>query len=359
MWKFIFALIIALSFNTTIVGQASIFTPFIEELRPNDPFYSEEYCFDNCLAEEITIKQYQGERLQWTSKHLLTHNQEGLIDTVYTYDNGYKELLCCYTYYLNGKVKSWKQPVNNIYEEYEWTDDGRILSITSPYYMKNFYYTNSDIDSLISMRYSDRLSEFVLERKTIVQYTDSGYIKSEYVYLSDENKYKETADYVYNYVFNDQNRICRVYASILGSDTYLERYYIYDSDIITMVLCNEQGQPSQKYINIYKDGYLSELALFHYMANGSWSRMSTSMYSYSFPESTKISALDLSRISISGRNGEIYIKSDGNKYFYNIYDLRGNLIACGKSMGDETNIPVGIGIYIVKVNDMLIKVIIK
>lgn len=358
MWKFIFALIIALLFNTTIVGQSSIFTDFIEELSPNDPFYSGEYCFENCLAEEITIKQYDGERLQRTGKRLLTHNQEGLTDTVYIYDNGYKKLLCSYTYYLNGKVKSWKQPVNDIYEEYEWTDDGRILSITSPYSMKNAYYTNSDIDSLISKRYSDRLSEFILEGKTIVQYTDSGYIKSEYVYLSDENKYKETADYVYNYVFDDQNRICRIYASILGSDTYLERYYIYESNKITMVLCNEKGQPSQKYVNIYKDECLSESALFHFMANG-WSRMSTFMYSYSFPESTKSTDLDLSRISIVGRNGEIYIKSDGNKYFFNIYDLRGNLIACGESMGDETNISVGFGIYIVKVNDMLIKVIVK
>ena len=92
-------------FNTTIVGQSSIFTYFIEELSPNDPFYSGEYCFENCLAEEITIKQYDGERLQRTNKRLLTHNQEGLLDTVYIYDNGYKELLCSYTYYLNGKVK--------------------------------------------------------------------------------------------------------------------------------------------------------------------------------------------------------------------------------------------------------------
>ena len=113
-----------------------------------------------------------------------------------------------YAFYSDGKVKSQKIPIHNIDEKYTYTDDGKLLSIESPYSKTICYYTNTSMDSLVIWSYSDRLQTFLRYGKEIATYNQNGYKYAVYRFDTEQNVYRLEFESLYE--FDDQDRLIKV-----------------------------------------------------------------------------------------------------------------------------------------------------
>ena len=254
-----------------------------------------------------------------------------------------------YAFYSDGKVKSQKIPIHNIDEKYTYTDDGKLLSIESPYSKTICYYTNTSMDSLVIWSYSDRLQTFFRYGKEIATYNQNGYKYAVYRFDTEQNVYRLEFESLYE--FDDQDRLIKV---LNAKDKSLseERVYLRNKIIVYF------GDHSLKSEYTYNEkGDLIEDSYFFWTANNYWFRRSTICYNYLYSDITSNDQIDLlNNFQISTLLNSVVIENAKYGERVNVYDVLGNLCYSGILNSDRyvINLPSNL-LYIVRIGKKCVK----
>lgn len=301
---------------------------------PRDPF---TVGMKKMTAKQIEWKIYSYEKLISTKVINYTYSEDGL--TVTDGSNTYE-------FYPDGKVKYIERPINNIYDTYTYTDDGKLLSIECPDYKRMCYYTNTDVDSMVTWAYSDRLQTFVRSMKYVVTYNPNGYRYSEYRYGLTDNQYYLSGEYMYE--FDEQGRLVKEY-NINDERFYSERAYsensiiVYDSSVKHEYICNDKGD-------------LIEYNFIQLETSGVWVYNTTMLYTYTYDETTSNERIDPDDFQISVSSNTIVIRNAGYGERVLVSTVSGNVCYSGVVTADNYTIELPAGqIYFVRVGEKSVK----
>lgn len=226
-----------------------------------------------------------------------------------------------YTFYSDGKIKSKKIPIHNMDESYVYTDDGKLLSIESPYSKTICYYTNTGIDSLVVWSYSDRLQTFLRYIKEVATYNKDGYKYTVYRYDVEQNVYRLDCELLY--VFDSQGRLEKV---LNYSDNSLQEERVYLDNKIVI----RQGDSLKNEYTYNENGDLIEDAYFFWTVDGYWFRRSTICYDYTYSDITLNEQIDLSENHrIYSFSNNIIIENAKCGERVRVYDILGHLCYSG------------------------------
>ena len=331
--------ILASIFFCLLWGQLLAQQPLPFNPSSRDPFTG--YNASNLkkmTADKVVSYIYDGENLINTNTVTYKYSDNGL--TV-SDDAGN-----IYTFYSDGKIKSRKEPIHNFDETYTYTDNGKLLSIDSPYSKTICYYTNTGIDSLVRWSYSDRLQTFLRDGKEVATYNQNGYEYTVYRYDTEQNVYR--LDFESLYIFDSEDRLIKILDT---NDNSLieERVYLTNKIIIY------SGNKEEYTYN--EKGDLIEYALFFWTVNGYWFRRSTICYNYTYGDITLNEPINLSenhRIYTCSNN--VIIENGKHGEIVKVYDISGHLCYFGILNSDRLIIDLRKNqLYIVQIGKHCIK----
>lgn len=206
-------------------------------------------------------------------------------------------------------------------ESYVYTDDGKLLSIESPYSKTICYYTNTGIDSLVVWSYSDRLQTFLRYIKEVATYNKDGYKYTVYRYDVEQNVYRLDCELLY--VFDSQGRLEKV---LNYSDNSLQEERVYLDNKIVI----RQGDSLKNEYTYNENGDLIEDAYFFWTVDGYWFRRSTICYDYTYSDITLNEQIDLSENHrIYSFSNNIIIENAKCGERVRVYDILGHLCYSG------------------------------
>lgn len=321
--------------------ENSLFTP-----SPKNPFTGYMSNIKKMTANKVIWKYYIGETFDQTVTSYYKYSEDGLTVIVNDIDT--------YIFYPNHKLKKQKRPINNTDETFTYTDDGRLLSIKSPYCEIFCYYTNTGIDSMTRWSYSDRLQKFILTSKYIVTYNSNGYKFAKYNYDIEENIFIKYSEHLYE--FNEQNQLTKIFEIKDHENLNIieERFYFKNK---TEVFTYNRGEYDRKYKFIFNNRQdLIEESCFVW--GGYWAPYYTSIYTYFYDEHvSNEKILSESNYQIHTSKNNIIITNINNGEVIYIFDISGRLHYSTVTNSDqyEINLPSN-QIYIVQVGNKKIKV---
>lgn len=227
MRKFVF--LMSMSFVLYCIKASIVDLTFLR-YSPNKPF---NYLIDSSkriTADKVHYKIFGNYGDIIEGDNYIRHSDDGLTDVIVTSDN---EITISYD--KKGRLVRYISPINDMDETYTYTEDGKLLSISSEYSNLICYYTNTGVDSLVKWDEHPYYGN-VRSTKEIVTYGSNGYTKAFYTYVV------ERADYVFDgeekYEFNEDG--CIVFIDNLNDDNDVR--YFYSKDMVEEITGNHTKQ---------------------------------------------------------------------------------------------------------------------
>lgn len=251
----------------------------------------------------------------------------------------------------NGKPASYIKDWGTGIEEEHYTSDelGRITKVFDEQNKTEFSYS-SDQASSISYRLEDN-NNWRPQTKTIITYTDEGFISDRYSYLL-EDKFEDEPSWTLIYRFDSEGRL-KEYEYENGDLRVFE--YI-EGDYSKIDYHGYSRKPYSKEDHLFNETDNILKYSLYFWSNEKWSLNYTDEYTYYNAPTSNIEITESTKVY--GSEGHVIIESDIPTTVF-VYSVSGSLIK-QISVGTGINqIPMTSGIYIVSVKDKSYKVLVK
>ena len=323
-------------------AKADISDPPFLRYSQTKPFNHYVMPSNRIMADTVYLKIFGSRGYVIERYTYYKHSNDGLEDIIIVPSDN-KEITILYD--LEGRAINYKSPINDIDEAYTYTNDGKLLSVTSDYRNSVCYYTNTGVDSLVSWQ-NHLYYGWIRDYKDVVTYNSRGYTITTYRYATEENRY--IFEYECSYEFDEQDRIVLMdYENNNADDTSNDVRYVYYEDRVEEFTGN-----STKRIYYFNDrnDYV-KLLWYKWSVSGNWYLWEAYDWIYYYGEST-VSNENIeieNELRISTDNGILYIENSDSSEPIIVSDISGRVIV-NKRLSEGTNtIPVNkSGIYIIR-----------
>jgi len=296
-------------------------------------------------ANKVHIKRYNNFEVEGEGDGYIYYSDDSLTVTVKNSPNDTSYNVKS-SFYPNGELKSRFRPINNIYETYKYTEDGRILDIYSfsnenctdsvPRAHFHYYYTDTKLDSVVDYIYSKIYNKYIHNSKKELIYTSTGYIivSGDYHMVSALTNQYNIIDRT-EYFFDSKNRLIRC----------KEQTYTYRND----------GYDIWVNLKISESYYFNDKGdLIRYIDNSF-----VTDYTYTYNTITSNDKVVANSDNIITKKGAFVIDSNvANKPYY-IYGLDGRLVKNGIVNSGMNEIPINEGVYIISFNGTSKKMLVR
>lgn len=282
------------------------------------------------------------------------HSADGLKDTITDTSSSYNEITILYD--SEGRVSNYKSPVNNINETYTYTDDGKLLSINTDYGNTICYYTNTGTDSIVQW-HEHPYYGLTRSMKEVVTYNNDGYVKAAYRYIQEKGDY--VLDYQWEYIFDDKERI--VFIDDLDHATEDEysndvRYTYYEDRVEELI-----GNHTKKEYYFDGEGNWVKQLWYKWGVDEYWFLWEAYEWTYYYDGMVSNESIKRENgLRISSDKGVLYIDNDCSTELVIVSDMSGHIIVNQKLPEGRNAISIcKAGIYIVKIGDEALKVVVR
>lgn len=332
MRKFLF--LIVMSFILYYVKATIVELPFLR-YSPTRPFNYLINSPNRIMADKVHYKIFSNYGDIIEGDNYIRHSDDGLTDIIMTSDN---EITMSYD--KKGRLVHYISPINNIDETYTYTEDGKLLSVSSEYSNLICYYTNTGVDSLVQWVEHPYYGN-VRSVKEVVSYRSDGYTKTFYTYVI------ERADYVFDgekkYEFNEDGHV--VFIDDLNDDD-IDVRYTYSIDKIEEIT----GDHTKQEYYFDKNNDCVKQLWYKWSTSGYWFLWSAFDWIYYYNDVSINSIGADNDITLSTGKGKIYIiDNTGSSDPIVVSDMFGRVIVNSKLPVGENIISVrNPGIYIIR-----------
>ena len=345
----ILVLLVAFSFTTKAQYFSGPYTPFTGEFSQKPT-----------KAAKTHVKRYNHREILEEYDLISNYSEDSLeLDLVESYKH-YK-----YTFHLNGKIKTFDRKINfeRQISRFTYTEDGKILKDElldergKKLVETNYYYTNTDTDSIVAYRYNEVYNKMMPFHKEIIEYNSEGYNAGYSMFIYELGKYEKPR--YRKYILDSKNRPLQV-LDIQDKNRRLHSQYTYTDTGYKEInykidgttpndRCeyefNEKGdliRRSLEFWNEYQEYWILEF-------------IEEKTYTFNTTDNERI---ETKSTNIIVSEGSVIVKSSYEKP-YAIYSVEGKLYKQGILIDSVIRIPLNKGIYVIIVGDEKRKIFIK
>lgn len=338
---------------------AFILFPIIATAQSNIPvtpftgFFSEK----RSTADKITRKFYDGRgSLEFQEDVVCKRSSDRLIDTL-IYGNNATEIR---VYNNNNQLINYKSFFNNSpnklsYDDsYSYDSDGNIKQIDAILSTTRYHKTSTNTDSIVTKKFNDYLNREVPYNKSFISYTSYGYKCSSFEFDIEKETYNNTPIVRKFYFSND--RLVKVESeSSLGD--YVSDIYEYNPQGYTHTYYERKDAPDYKYDYTFNSkGDIEETIYYRWKrVESKWGIEAIYKYDYTYPSTTGISPIS-KQSKIYYSNGCVTVNVDTPTPLY-VYNIQGMLIKRVNLSPGENSLHLNKGLYIIKSNNTVQKII--
>lgn len=342
-------------FLTTLFSLFIVFSAYSqtsESRVPVTPFRLENSAFLRTRlvgVDSLYIKRAYGNNDIDIVKERWYHTKDGHTD--YCYGSwGYKE----YSYYADGKMKSYVNDKDDFFENYYYSPDGKIAKIVNGSVTTNFDYSVDGVTITTSFNYS----EIKRLPMTIIKNTAYGYKEKYYEYDS------KLGNYVKNPFIAEShyNEIGKLYLRKLYTENKNDTIYVhfkYENNSFTHSVFDGELPQTRIVRKFNNKGYITNLSAYSYY-NSVWRSYLEEEYMYYKADGSPVNLdeQEVKAVQVYTTESMIHIKTAGKSSIY-VYGVSGVLLKALKTMSNLTEIRMPKGPYIVLVNNYITKVLVK